>query len=190
MPYDIVLSMDDINHDFPETDCVLVIGANDIVNPSAQTDPNSPIAGMPVLEVWKAKQTIVMKRSLRVGYAGVDNPLFVYPNNSMYLGDAKSSIEKLVALIEKSGEKLKRKDTKNTAFDGESDDLEAAANKTKGADVDEFLKSIPSLQSEASVTIGVVKEIEEDERRVAIVPSTAKNLLKNVSNYLTLWSQK
>jgi len=89
VPYDIILGMDEINDDFPETDTVLIVGANDTVNPSAQTDPDSPIAGMPVLEVWKATQTIVMKRSLRVGYAGVDNPLFVEPNNNMYLGDAK-----------------------------------------------------------------------------------------------------
>ena len=79
VPYDITLSMDDINADFPLTDVVLILGANDTVNPSAQTDPDSPIAGMPVLEVWKAKQTFVMKRTLNVGYAGVDNPLFVEP---------------------------------------------------------------------------------------------------------------
>jgi NAD(P) transhydrogenase subunit beta len=76
VPYDITFAMDDINQDFPNTDVALIIGANDTVNPAAQTDPDSPIAGMPVLEVWKANQTIVMKRSLRVGYAGVDNPLF------------------------------------------------------------------------------------------------------------------
>lgn len=79
VPYDITLSMDDINADFPNTDVVLILGANDTVNPSAQTDPDSPIAGMPVLEVWKARQTFVMKRTLNVGYAGVDNPLFVEP---------------------------------------------------------------------------------------------------------------
>ena len=76
VPYDITFSMDDINSEFSECDLAIVLGANDIVNPSAQTDPNSPIAGMPLLEVWKAKQTICMKRSLNVGYAGVDNPLF------------------------------------------------------------------------------------------------------------------
>jgi NAD(P) transhydrogenase subunit beta len=91
--------MDDINHDFPETDLAVVLDANDTVNPAAQTDPTLPIAGMPVLEVWKAKNTITMKWSLHVGYAGVDNSLFVKDNNYMFLGDAKKSLEKLLALI-------------------------------------------------------------------------------------------
>ena len=99
VPYDVILSMDEINDDFPETDTVLVIGANDTVNPAAETDPDSPIAGMPVLQCWKAAQTIVMKRSLNVGYAGVDNPLFVKPNNHMFLGDAKKSVDLLVDLL-------------------------------------------------------------------------------------------
>lgn len=93
VPYDITLSMDDINPDFPQTDVVLVLGGNDIVNPGAEDDPSSPIAGMPVLQVWKAKQTIVMKRSLRVGYAGVDNPLFVMPNNVSLLQSPRSQLE-------------------------------------------------------------------------------------------------
>ncbi|CAM9304847.1 unnamed protein product, partial [Discosporangium mesarthrocarpum] len=88
--------LQEVNPDFPATDVVLIIGANDIVNPSAQTDPNSPIAGMPVLEVWKAKQTVVMKRSLAVGYAGVDNPLFLHPNNVMFLGSASKSVAELL----------------------------------------------------------------------------------------------
>ncbi len=99
VPYDIVLEMDEINPDMPDTDVVLVIGANDIVNPSAQDEPNSPIAGMPVIEVWKAAHTIVLKRSMASGYAGVDNPLFYKENNRMYFGDAKDSIDKLVSLI-------------------------------------------------------------------------------------------
>ena len=97
VPYDIVLEMDEINSDFPETDVVLVIGANDIVNPAAQEVPDSPIAGMPVLEVWKAKTTIVLKRSMATGYAGVDNPLFYRDNSRMLFGDAKESISAVLA---------------------------------------------------------------------------------------------
>ncbi|XP_028658318.1 NAD(P) transhydrogenase, mitochondrial isoform X1 [Erpetoichthys calabaricus] len=95
VPYDIVLEMDEINEDFSETDLVLVIGANDTVNSAAQEDPNSIIAGMPVLEVWKSKQVIVMKRSLGVGYAAVDNPIFYKPNTAMLLGDAKKTCDAL-----------------------------------------------------------------------------------------------
>ena len=100
VPYDIVLEMDEINDDFPETDMVLVIGANDVVNPSAQTDPGSPIAGMPVLEVWKSARTVVFKRKIGgKGYAGVLNPLFYKENNRMFLGDARASIDKLNASL-------------------------------------------------------------------------------------------
>ncbi len=93
VPYDIVLEMDEINDEFSETDTVLVIGANDTVNPAALEDPNSPIAGMPVLEVWNAKNVIVFKRSMNTGYAGVQNPLFFKENTSMLFGDAKESVE-------------------------------------------------------------------------------------------------
>ncbi|MGL4666809.1 MAG: Re/Si-specific NAD(P)(+) transhydrogenase subunit beta [Saezia sp.] len=93
VPYDIVLEMDEINEDFPDTDTVLVIGANDTVNPSALDDPGSPIAGMPVLEVWKAQNVIVFKRSMNTGYAGVQNPLFFKENSFMLFGDAKASVE-------------------------------------------------------------------------------------------------
>jgi NAD(P) transhydrogenase subunit beta len=97
VPYDIVLEMDEINEDFPKTDMVLVIGANDIVNPSALEDPGSPIAGMPVLECWKSDKTIVMKRSMASGYAGVDNPLFYKDNTDMLFGDAKNNIDAILA---------------------------------------------------------------------------------------------
>ena len=97
VPYDIVLEMDEMNEEFPDTDTVLVVGANDIVNPSAQTDPNSPIAGMPVLEVWKAKTVVVMKRSMATGYAGVQNPLFFHENTRMLFGDAKASVDAILA---------------------------------------------------------------------------------------------
>lgn len=93
VPYDIVLEMDEINDDFSETDTVLVIGANDTVNPAAQEDPNSPIAGMPVLEVWNAQNVIVFKRSMNTGYAGVQNPLFFKENTQMLFGDAKASVD-------------------------------------------------------------------------------------------------
>ncbi|HWJ66987.1 MAG TPA: NAD(P)(+) transhydrogenase (Re/Si-specific) subunit beta, partial [Nocardioides sp.] len=96
LPYDIVLEMDEINDDFPETDVVLVIGANDTVNPAASEDPSSPIAGMPVLEVWNAKDVIVFKRSMAAGYAGVQNPLFFRDNSQMLFGDAKDKVEEIV----------------------------------------------------------------------------------------------
>jgi len=99
VPYDIVMEMDEINDDFPDMDAVLVIGANDIVNPSAQTDPGSPIAGMPVLEVWKAKTVVVMKRSMATGYAGVQNPLFFEENTRMLFGDAKASVDAILANV-------------------------------------------------------------------------------------------
>jgi len=99
LPYDIVLEMDEINDDFPRTDIVLVIGANDIVNPGAQDDATSPIYGMPVLEVWKAGQVVVSKRSRAAGYAGVDNPLFYRDNTAMLFGDARDSMEAVVSQL-------------------------------------------------------------------------------------------
>ena len=99
VPYDIVLEMDEINDDFPNTDVVIVIGSNDIVNPAAQEDPNSPIAGMPVLEVWKAKHVFVSKRGQGTGYSGIENPLFYKENTRMFYGDAKDSINRLLAAM-------------------------------------------------------------------------------------------
>ena len=99
VPYDIVLEMDEINDDFPDTDVAIVIGSNDIVNPAAQDDPNSPIAGMPVLECWKAKQVFVSKRGQGTGYSGIENPLFFKENTRMFYGDAKASLDKLLTKI-------------------------------------------------------------------------------------------
>ena len=99
VPYDIVFEMDELNDDFPDTDVAIVIGANDIVNPAAQDDPTSPIAGMPVLEVWKARTSIVMKRSMASGYAGVDNPLFYKENNRMLFGDAKKMLDEVLMAL-------------------------------------------------------------------------------------------
>ena len=99
VPYDVVLEMDEINDDFADTDVVLVIGANDTVNPAAMEDPNSPIAGMPVLEVWKAQNVIVFKRSMAVGYAGVQNPLFFKENTQMLFGDAKERVEDILKAL-------------------------------------------------------------------------------------------
>jgi len=106
VPYDVVLEMDEINEDFSDTDVVLVIGANDTVNPSAMEDPTSPIAGMPVLEVWNAANVVVMKRSLSVGYAGVDNPLFYKDNAQMLFGDAKANVSAILAEMQKADAKV------------------------------------------------------------------------------------
>ena len=100
VPYDIVMEMDEINEDFPNTDVAIVIGSNDIVNPAAQEDPNSPIAGMPVLECWKAKQVFVSKRGQGTGYSGIENPLFYKENTRMFYGDAKKSLDALLPMID------------------------------------------------------------------------------------------
>ncbi|NUS41278.1 MAG: Re/Si-specific NAD(P)(+) transhydrogenase subunit beta, partial [Terrabacter sp.] len=107
VPYDIVLEMDEINDDFPDTDVVLVIGANDTVNPAALEEPGSPIAGMPVLEVWNARDVIVFKRSMATGYAGVQNPLFFKDNTQMLFGDAKDKVNEIVAAL--SADELARR---------------------------------------------------------------------------------
>jgi NAD(P) transhydrogenase subunit beta len=99
VPYDIVLELDEINDDFPDTDVVLVIGANDTVNPAATEEPGSPIAGMPVLHVWEAGQVIIFKRSMASGYAGVQNPLFFRENSAMLFGDAKDRVEDILKAL-------------------------------------------------------------------------------------------
>jgi len=99
VPYDIVFEMDEINEDFPKVDVSVVIGANDIVNPSALEEPNSPIAGMPVLECWKGETTIVLKRSMATGYAGVQNPLFYKENTRMLFGDAKDTLDAVLKAL-------------------------------------------------------------------------------------------
>ena len=99
VPYDIVLEMDEINDDFPNSDMVIILGANDIVNPAAQEDPNSPIAGMPVLEVWKAQQVIISKRGQGRGYSGIENPLFFKDNSRMLYGDAKESLDQILSQV-------------------------------------------------------------------------------------------
>ena len=99
VPYDIVLEMDEINEDFAETDIVIILGANDIVNPAAKEDPNSPIAGMPVLEVWNAGQVIISKRGQGRGYSGIENPLFYKDNSRMLYGDAKASLDQLLTKL-------------------------------------------------------------------------------------------
>jgi NAD(P) transhydrogenase subunit beta len=99
VPYDIVLEMDEINDDLKDTDVVLVIGANDTVNPSAEDDPSSPIAGMPVIQVWHAKEVVIFKRSMAPGYAGVQNPLFFKENSAMLFGDAKERVEDILKAL-------------------------------------------------------------------------------------------
>ena len=99
VPYDIVLEMDEINDELADTDVVIVVGSNDIVNPAAQEDPNSPIAGMPVLEVWKAKQVVISKRGQGRGYSGIENPLFFKDNSRMLYGDAKASVDALLSKL-------------------------------------------------------------------------------------------
>jgi H+-translocating NAD(P) transhydrogenase subunit beta len=106
VPYDIVLEMDEINPDFPDTDVVLVIGANDTVNPAANEEPGSPIAGMPVLEVWHAKEVVVFKRSMATGYAGVQNPLFFRDNSRMLFGDAKERVEDIVRALDRTSARV------------------------------------------------------------------------------------
>eukprot|EP00357_Protocruzia_adherens_P000874 CAMPEP_0115019500 /NCGR_PEP_ID=MMETSP0216-20121206/29489_1 /TAXON_ID=223996 /ORGANISM="Protocruzia adherens, Strain Boccale" /LENGTH=1068 /DNA_ID=CAMNT_0002390999 /DNA_START=153 /DNA_END=3359 /DNA_ORIENTATION=- len=158
VPYDIVMEMDEINDDFPTTDLVMIIGANDIVNPAALEDPNSPIAGMPVCEVWKAKKVIVLKRGLATGYAGIDNPLFFKENTRMFFGNALTSMKDLLnGLSEKSGTSVS---TSSSTADLEGGHREQTSEDEIVVDIDR----VPSL------TIGVPKETHSMEKRIALVP--------------------
>ena len=172
VPYDITFSMDDINQEFPNADVAIVLGANDIVNPSAQTDPDSPIAGMPILEAFKAKPVICMKRSLKVGYAGVDNPLFFMQNNYMFLGDARDSLSKVNDLL--------GSDVEHTTANIVSD-IESATKKNINDKIDTFYDQITTLESKAFLKVGVCKEIADSgEKRVAMVPGEVKYQYGNV----------
>ena len=181
IPYDIVLSMDEINDDFPDTDVSIVIGANDTVNPAAQTDPTSAIAGMPVLEVWKAKQCVVLKRSLASGYAGVENPLFVYPNSAMLLGDAKGTIDSLVEEI-------------RTNFGGDLQKGDVAVNITtqqkKQETIDYSKAPKPFTDAKPLVTLGIVSETTKatGEKRCAMTPAVARELLEKYNVHCVIES--
>jgi len=165
VPYDIVLAMEEINQDFPKTDVVLIIGANDTVNPAAENIPGSAIYGMPVLQVWLAKQTVVLKRSLASGYAGVDNPLFFEQNNAMLLGDAKKMCEAVLT-------EVKTMVTESAPAGGE-----------KKSDVPETTRLLfdaqhaRSIASRAALSVGVVRERHDGEQRVALTPEGCWKLL-------------
>ncbi|KAK2964100.1 Pyridine nucleotide transhydrogenase [Blattamonas nauphoetae] len=160
VPYDIVLEMDEINPDFPKTDLAVVIGANDIVNPSAQDDPNSPIAGMPVIECWKAKNTIIIKRGQGTGYAGVDNPLFYKENSRMLYGNALTVVEKLntdlMKLLGEDGSDAPAKPTEETPLKKE----------------EKSTYQLPESFPDPKHSIGVPKEVFEGECRVAATPES------------------
>eukprot|EP00922_Rhytidocystis_sp_ex-Travisia-forbesii_P034913 GHVS01051853.1.p1 GENE.GHVS01051853.1~~GHVS01051853.1.p1 ORF type:complete len:1173 (+),score=231.09 GHVS01051853.1:261-3779(+) len=197
VPYDIVLSMDEINGDFPTTDVVVVVGANDTVNPASQTEPGCAIWGMPVLEVWRAKHTVVLKRSLNVGYAGVDNPLFLYENNSMLLGDARKSLMAVVDGLKdnnrKSGKLPMGKDSSNLRGGGIAEDsnLNVSTVVTENAVVIAMEDDEPAADP-PTFHLGVLKETTWEsssggaesigscadigERRVSMSPKIAQKL--------------
>eukprot|EP00397_Hematodinium_sp_SG-2012_P001062 GEMP01001063.1.p1 GENE.GEMP01001063.1~~GEMP01001063.1.p1 ORF type:complete len:1098 (+),score=255.21 GEMP01001063.1:348-3641(+) len=163
VPYDIVKEMDDINPDFEKTDVVLVLGANDIVNPSAQDDPSSPIAGMPVLEVWNAKKTVVVKRGQGTGYSGVENPLFYKDNNFMYYGNAAHKMDELEGKL------------KSMAAVGGGGNAKAVETDAVAVVVKEILAPCAAPK----ITIGVLEEdCEVWEKRVGLVPSICGKLTK------------
>ncbi|KAF4673944.1 hypothetical protein FOL46_006137 [Perkinsus olseni] len=167
VPYDIVLAMDEINDDFEKTDVTIVVGANDIVNPAAAEDPTCPIAGMPVLEVWKGKMTVVMKRGRGAGYSGVDNPLFVRENNRMFFGSAKPKMEELAGrLLELTAE-------------GKKDVVEevGAPEPAQEPDTTDATTGVEALVArETYYKLGVLKDRYPGEKRVALVPSICGKL--------------
>jgi len=167
VPYDLVLAMDEINQDFPKTDVVLIVGANDTVNPAAETIPGSAIYGMPVLQVWKAKQTVVLKRSLASGYAGVDNPLFFEENNAMLLGDAKKMLE---GVLQETRELVKEVSAGSIA--------QATNSIPESARIEFDDIKAKSMNARASLTVGVVRERHEGEKRVALSPEGVWKLLE------------
>ena len=158
VPYQIVQEMDEINNDFKSTDLVLVLGANDIVNPDALENPASPIAGMPVCEVWHSKKVVVFKRGAGAGYAGIENPLFIKPNTRMYYGSADKTIQEILTQTREKYNNTESTDSGNTLPD-EEEIVE---------EVDDAPIPDPIL------TLGVPKEVEAGERRVAMVPTTVK----------------
>ncbi|CBZ51478.1 NAD(P)+ transhydrogenase, beta subunit, related [Neospora caninum Liverpool] len=203
VPYDIVLSMDEINQDFPQTDAVIIIGANDTVNPAAQNVPGCPIYGMPVLEVWKAKKVIVLKRSMRVGYAGVDNPLFFHSNCEMLLGDAKASLQSLIADMDKreqpgkdsplssetqtnksariavnlSGDEARKQDGTRTGLLTDKPETEGGNAETTAPAVAPTAGTTPAAETLPPLFfVGVLRERRPLERRVAMTPSVVKML--------------
>ncbi|KAF4754402.1 hypothetical protein FOZ62_028105, partial [Perkinsus olseni] len=168
VPYDIVLAMDEINDDFEKTDVTIVVGANDIVNPAAAEDPTCPIAGMPVLEVWKSKMTVVMKRGRGAGYSGVDNPLFVRENNRMFFGSAKPKMEELAGrLLELTAE-------------GKKDVVEevGAPEPAQEPDTTDATTGVEAavVARETFYKLGVLKDRYPGEKRVALVPSICGKL--------------
>lgn len=162
VPYDIVLEMDEINNEFKSTDLVLVLGANDIVNPDALENPASPIAGMPVCEVWNSGKVVVFKRGAGAGYAGIENPLFIKPNTRMYYGSADKTISDILT------ETRAKYDSQTAASTGNSLPVD-----------DEIVEEVDDAPiPDPVLTLGVPKEIEEGERRVAMVPATVKKFRK------------
>lgn len=170
VPYDIVMEMDELNGDFPKTDVVLVVGANDTVNPAAETIPGSPIYGMPVLQVWKAKQTVVLKRSLASGYAGVDNPLFFEENNAMLLGDAKKMCE---AVLQETRGLVPEKTSTTLGSVAQSPNPVPETNRLVFDTA-----HARSLAAKASLSVGVLRERHDGEKRVALTPEGCWKLLE------------